>query len=130
MSHKISRLTYQINLTNSLELEDKILSPVFCTNNNLFWKLCVKLGADEERYGLFIVPVADPDEINWRNRSKLSIKLYAKEISGQTHNLYTGSAFHVPPDRNITKCNNFNNSYTVTLLFMFLISSFIDNLFI
>src|SRR4051812_26597216 len=102
MSQKISRLTYQVNLTNSLELEDKIFSPVFSTNNNLFWKLCVKLGIDEKNYGLYIVPVAGPDEINWRNRSKLSIKLYAKEISSQTYNLYTGCTFNVPPDTKIT----------------------------
>ena len=116
MSQKISRLTYQINVTNSLELERKFSSPVFCTNNNLFWKLYVALGNDEESYGLYIVPVAGPDEVNWRNRSKLYIKLYAKEIGSQTHNLYTGSALHVPSDTKVTKGNNFNKFIIMFIL--------------
>ncbi|EXX69574.1 uncharacterized protein OCT59_008906 [Rhizophagus irregularis] len=102
MSQKISRLNYQISITNSSELKEKFFSPNFCSNNNLYWKLCVKPTADEESYGVFIIPVPGPDEINWRNRSKLFIKLYAKEISGQTYNLYN-NAFHVPADTSITK---------------------------
>lgn len=105
MSQKISRLNYQISITNSSELKEKFFSPNFCTNNNLYWKLCVK-PTTEESYGVFIIPVAGPDEINWRNRSKLFIKLYAKEISGQTYNLYN-NAFYVPADTNITKGNDF-----------------------
>jgi hypothetical protein len=120
MAQKISKLTYQINVTNLLELKDKFFSPVFCTNNNLFWKLCVKLAVDKETYGLFIYPVAGPDEINWRNRSKLSIKLYAKEISDQTHNLYTGGTFHVPPDTKITRGN------ILIILFNFVIILFLN----
>jgi hypothetical protein len=106
MAQKISRLNYQISITNSSELKEKFFSPIFCTTNNLCWKLCVKPTADEVSYGVFIYPVAGPDEIDWRNRSKLFIKLFAKEISGQTYNLYT-NAFHVPPDTCITKGNNF-----------------------
>jgi hypothetical protein len=108
MSHKISGLTYQISIKNSQELENKTYSPVFCTNN-LSWKLHLKLEADRERYGLYICPVAGPDEINWRNRSKLSIKLYAKEVKVQTHDLYTGNFYCVSPDTKIThsKYSNF-----------------------
>ncbi|GBC03434.1 hypothetical protein RclHR1_05120004 [Rhizophagus clarus] len=102
MPQKISRLNYQISITNSSELKDKFFSPNFCTSNNLYWKLCVKPTADEKYYGVFIHSVASPDEINWRNRSKLFIKLYAKEVSGQTYNLYNNT-FYVPPDTNITK---------------------------
>ncbi|CAB4474885.1 unnamed protein product [Rhizophagus irregularis] len=101
MSQIISKLTYQVNLPKSLEIEDYYYSPIFSTNNNMFWQLLLQLedNEDNDSYGLFLQPVAGPDEVTWRERSKLSFKIFIKEIrnNNKTAELYNKS-FIVPPD--------------------------------
>ncbi|PKK68541.1 hypothetical protein RhiirC2_860976 [Rhizophagus irregularis] len=101
MSQIISKLTYQVNLPKSLEIEDYYYSPIFSTNNNMFWQLLLQLedNEDNDSYGLFLQPVAGPDEVTWRERSKLSFKIFIKEIrnNNKTAELYNKS-FVVPPD--------------------------------
>jgi hypothetical protein len=101
MSQITSKLTYQVNLPKSLEIKEYYYSPIFSTNNNMFWQLLLQL-EDNDYYGLYLQPVASPDEITWRERSKLSFKIFIKEIRNNNHTaeLYNRS-FVVPPDTHI-----------------------------
>ncbi|PKY44045.1 hypothetical protein RhiirA4_541550 [Rhizophagus irregularis] len=101
MSQATSQLTYQITLPKSLEIKGSYYSPIFSTNNKLFWQLLLKF-ENKEYYGLYLKPVAGPDEITWRERSKLSFKIFIKEIknNNQTTELFKEN-FDVPPETNI-----------------------------
>jgi hypothetical protein len=101
MSQTTSKLTYQVTLPKLLEIKGCYYSPIFSTNNNVFWQLLLQL-EDKDFYGLYLKPVASPDEITWRERSKLSFKIFMKEIRNnhQTAELFNRN-FVVPPDTNI-----------------------------
>jgi hypothetical protein len=101
MSQATSQLTYQITLPKSLEIKGSYYSPIFSTNNKLFWQLLFQF-ENKEYYGLYLKPVAGPDEITWRERSKLSFKIFIKEIknNNQTTELFKEN-FDVPPETNI-----------------------------
>ncbi|GBC03441.1 hypothetical protein RclHR1_05120011 [Rhizophagus clarus] len=98
MSQTASTITYQITLPKSLEIKRIYYSPVFSTDNNMFWQLLLQVN-NKDSCGLFLKPVADPDEITWRERSKLSFKLFIKEIryKNQTVELFNGILV-IPPD--------------------------------
>jgi len=100
-----TRLTYQVNVPSSLGIKDSEYnyhSPIFSTNNNMFWQL--SLVSDKEYYGIFILPVTNLDEIIWGERSKLSFELFIKEFrNSQMIDLFTGNVV-VPHDTKI--CGN------------------------
>jgi hypothetical protein len=83
MSQTTSKLTYQINLPNPLEIDDCYYSPIFSTDNKMFWQLFLQLDDDSDYYGLYLKPVASPE------RSKLSFRLSLKEVknNNQTNEL-------------------------------------------
>ncbi|CAB5110429.1 POZ domain-containing protein [Rhizophagus irregularis] len=96
MSQITPKLTYQVNLPKSLEIEEDYYSPIFGTNN-MFWRIFILL-EDDDYYGLYLQPVANQDEIIWGERSKLTFNLFAKEIrnDNQIIELYSKS-FAIPP---------------------------------
>src|SRR2546423_126344 len=100
MSRPISKLTYQINLPNSLEIKKDFYSPIFSTNNKMFWQLLFQ--PKDEFVGVYLKPVAGPNEITWGERSKLSFKIFIKEIkNNQITELYTSTYMVAPTDTKI-----------------------------
>ncbi|RGB42440.1 hypothetical protein C1646_662225 [Rhizophagus diaphanus] len=95
----MSQLTYQVNLSNSLEIKENYYSPVFSTYNNMFWQLLFQ--SEDESYGLYLKPVAGPDEITWRGRLKLSYKIFIKEIKDNRTTELCNSNLVIPPDTKI-----------------------------
>ena len=102
MFQTTSKLTYQINLPNPLEIDDCYYSPIFSTDNKMFWQLFLQLDDNSDYYGLYLKPVASPDEINWRERSKLSFRLSLKEVknNNQTNELINNGLL-IPTDTGI-----------------------------
>src|SRR5438034_3003354 len=99
MTQTTSKLTYQVNLPNSLEIKENYYSPIFSTSNNIFWQLLFQL--EGESYGLYLKPVAGPDEITWRERLKLSFRIFIKEIRNNHIAELCSSNIIVPPDTKI-----------------------------
>ncbi|RIA92039.1 hypothetical protein C1645_736700 [Glomus cerebriforme] len=93
------KLTYQINLPKSLEIKETYYSPIFSTNNDVFWQLLLQL-EDNDSYGLYLKPVAGPDEITWRERSKsLSFEIFIKEMKNNNQiTRFCNSYLLIPPD--------------------------------
>ncbi|CAI2169048.1 12044_t:CDS:2 [Funneliformis geosporum] len=95
--NKITQLTYQMSISNSLEIKEDIYSPIFSTGDNMLWQLwfvpLIKNPVNNKEYcSIYILPVANPDETSWRKRSKYSIKLFVKEIKNfQTYNLISSN---------------------------------------
>ncbi|CAG8525773.1 7197_t:CDS:2 [Rhizophagus irregularis] len=110
MSQITPKLTYQVNLPKSLEIEEDYYSPIFGTNN-MFWRIFILL-EDDDYYGLYLQPVANQDEIIWGERSKLTFNLFAKEIrnDNQIIELYSKS-FAIPPGTPIDNANFDNIEY-------------------
>jgi|SRR5581483_1149776 len=108
MSQNFSSLTYQVNLPNSLDsFENHFFSPVFSTNNNMFWQICLYFDDKTSYYGVYVRPVANLDEIIWGIRSKLSYTLFVKEIrNNQTVDIFTGNFINIPPDKKIKSGND------------------------
>ncbi|CAG8464407.1 7909_t:CDS:2 [Rhizophagus irregularis] len=107
-SNKITQLTYQMNILNSLEIKEDIYSPIFSTGDNLLWQLwfvpIIRNPMNNKEYcSIYILPVANPDETSWRKRSKFSIKLSVKEIKNfQTYNLISSNnELSISPDTKI-----------------------------
>src|SRR5438045_8736252 len=108
MFQKIPKLTYQINLPdqlNQLEINKFYYSPIFSTDNKMFWKLMFGI-EEEDFYGIYLRPVVNTDEVFWGERSKLSYKLFIKQIrNNQTIELHTSEFNSVPPDKEIVYGN-------------------------
>lgn len=107
-SNKITQLTYQMNILNSLEIKEDIYSPIFSTGDNLLWQLwfvpLIRNPVNNKEYcSIYILPVANPDETSWRKRAKFSIKLSVKEIKNfQTYNLISSNnELSISPDTKI-----------------------------
>ncbi|CAI2173245.1 2551_t:CDS:2 [Funneliformis geosporum] len=93
----MSKFKYQINIPNSLEINENFFSPVFSTRDNMFWQLAFL----PEDFSFFLSPVIGPDEIVWGERSKLEFTLYVNEIKENELKEAYSETFTVPPDAHI-----------------------------
>ncbi|GES79754.1 BTB/POZ protein [Rhizophagus clarus] len=123
-SNKITQLTYQMNILNSLEIKEDIYSPIFSTGDNLFWQLwfvpLIRNPVNNKEYcSIYILPVANPDETSWRKRSKFSIKLCVKEIKNfQTYNLISSNnELSISPDTKIENGYGYPEAFERTSLY-------------
>ncbi|GES79749.1 BTB/POZ protein [Rhizophagus clarus] len=65
----------------------------------MFWQLLFQ--PEDDSYGLYLKPVASPDEVTWKGRLKLSYKIFIKEIKNNHITELCNSNLVIPPDTKI-----------------------------
>ena len=75
MSQTTSKLIFQMNLPNLLEIKEIYYSPIFSIYNNM-----LLLQLEGKSYRLYLRPVPGSDKITWKECLKLSYKMFISEV--------------------------------------------------